>query len=233
MYTRFIQPPDLSGAQYKGNLTAAGFRNGGFHEKTRKKTAGFSAGAVMYHQHGAGESGICRFCKKRGGAVSKVTLNYTQYVLKKRGKLKLKASIAPKSAKAKVTYKSSNPKAVSVTSKGIVQAKASKGRAVITATAGKKKASCKVTIGIPVTAVTASDLNLTTGETAKINASVLPEKSSVKELVYQNQNPFIVKVEKNGNVTALSEGTAAVTVVAADCLKVKKTISIHVKKAEA
>ena len=50
-------------------------------------------------------------------SVKKVTLNYSQYVLKKGKKLKLKAKLSPKSSKTKVTWKSSNEKVATVTSK--------------------------------------------------------------------------------------------------------------------
>lgn len=168
---------------------------------------------------------------KKDAAVTKVMLNYTQYVLKKGQKLKLKATLSPKAAKAKVTYKSGNPKAVSVTPKGVVTAKAAKGKATVTAFAGKKKAVCKITIGIPVTGISASDVSLAVGHSAPIRASVQPQNASVTKLVYQSSSPSVAKVDENGNVTGLAEGTSAITILAADCLKVKKTIRVNVTKA--
>lgn len=69
-------------------------------------------------------------------SVKKVTLNYTQYVMKKGQKLKLKATVAPKSAKVTLKWKSSNNKVATVSSKGVVTAKGKKGKATITVTAG-------------------------------------------------------------------------------------------------
>lgn len=77
-------------------------------------------------------------------------------VLKKGQTKKLSASVSPKSASKKLTYKSSNKSAVSVTSKGVVKACKSKGSAKITVTSAqnkKKKATITVKIGTPVKSV--------------------------------------------------------------------------------
>lgn len=163
-------------------------------------------------------------------AVTKVKLNKTQYVLKKGEKIKLKASVSPAKAKlsAKMKWKSSNKKVVSVTQKGVVRARAKKGTAKITVKAGKKKASCKITVGIPVKKITASDYNMFTGETAKLKASVLPQKASVQKLTYKSNTPEIAAVDAKGNVTAKKQGTAKITLVAADRGKIKKTVTVTV-----
>ena len=166
-------------------------------------------------------------------AVRTIALNYTQYVMKKGEKLKLKAAIAPRSAKGRATFQSSNPKAVSVTSNGQVKAKASKGKAVITVTAGGKKAKCKITIGTPVKKVTASDISLTVGASASIKASLSPKKASVKKLIYQSSDPSVASVNGKGVVTAVKAGTASITVTAADRRKVKKAVRVQVGEAPA
>lgn len=166
-------------------------------------------------------------------AVKKVTLNYTQYVMKKGQKLKLKATVAPKSAKVTLKWKSSNKKVATVNSKGIVTAKGKKGSATITVTAGKKKATCKITIGTPVKKITASNLKLEVGKSAKINASISPKKATVKKLTYKSNNTSVAKVNTKGKVTAVKEGKAKITITAADCNKVKKTITVTVTKANA
>lgn len=77
-------------------------------------------------------------------------------VLKKGQTKKLGASVSPKSASKKLTYKSSNKSVVSVTSKGVVKACKSKGSAKITVTSAqnkKKKATITVKIGTPVKSV--------------------------------------------------------------------------------
>lgn len=57
----------------------------------------------------------------------------------------LKAAVTPITSLQKVTYKSSNTKVATVTSKGVVKAK-KKGTAVITVKSGSKTVKCKVTV---------------------------------------------------------------------------------------
>lgn len=74
-------------------------------------------------------------------------------VLKKGQKKKLGATVSPKKASKKLTYKSSKKSVVSVNSKGVVKALKSKGSAKITVTSAqnkKKKASITVKVGTPV-----------------------------------------------------------------------------------
>lgn len=162
--------------------------------------------------------------------VKSVTMNYSQYVLQKGKKLKLKATVAPKGTKVAVKWKSSNPKVATVSSKGVVKAKGKKGKAVITVTAGKKKAKCKIIIGTAVKTISASNLQLKEGETKNVGASVLPANATIKTLSYESSNDAIAQVDKNGNVKALKEGTAQITIKATDCNKVKKTVSVSVAK---
>ena len=58
---------------------------------------------------------------------------------------KIKATVAPKNTDDKVTYKSSDKKIATVTSKGVVKGK-KKGTATITVQSGSEKVTCKVTV---------------------------------------------------------------------------------------
>lgn len=162
----------------------------------------------------------------------KVTLDKTQYVLKKGGNVKLKATVKGMKG-VKLTWKSSNSKVATVSSKGVVKAKAKKGTAKITATAGKKKAVCKITIGTPVKSIKASDMTLKVGGKGKIKATLNPKKVTNKTLTYKSNNTKIATVDKKGNVKGISAGTAKITITAADCNKVKKTIKVTVKSESA
>lgn len=75
-------------------------------------------------------------------AKSKVKLNITKATLSVGGSINLKLL----NNKKKVTWKSSNKKVASVTKKGKVKAK-KKGKASIVARVGKKKYTCKITVG--------------------------------------------------------------------------------------
>ena len=81
-------------------------------------------------------------------SVNSVKLNKKTATIKKGNKLTLKATVAPSNATDKsVTWKSSNRKIATVTSKGVVKG-IKKGMATITVTTkdGRKTATCKVTV---------------------------------------------------------------------------------------
>ena len=76
-------------------------------------------------------------------SVKKLTLSVTKASLTVGDSLTLKATVSPK--KATVKWSSSAKKIAKVSSKGVVKALAA-GKATITVKAGKKKATCKVTV---------------------------------------------------------------------------------------
>lgn len=181
-----------------------------------------------------------------------VKLNKKKVPLTVNARYKLKAKVKP--AKARVTWKSSRPKTASVSLKGQVTAKAV-GTATITATAryGKavKKASCKVTVrakepsvvqpavqptNVPVAApVSVQEIAtgqvsylLKIGEPVFMNASVAPANATNKNLIYTSSDPAVVTVDASGKLQPLGEGTASVTITAADGSGVKKVISVTV-----
>ena len=76
--------------------------------------------------------------------VKKITGVPKKKTLKKGKKWSIKAKATPKNV-AKLTYKSSDKKVVSVNGKGVVKAK-KKGKATITIKAGSLKKTCKITV---------------------------------------------------------------------------------------
>ncbi len=168
-------------------------------------------------------------------AAGKMSLNKSTCVVKKGAKLKLKAKGLKGKEKKKLTWKSSNKKVATVSKKGVVKAK-KKGTAVIRAKAGKKSASCKVTVGVPVkkVKVNAKEIRLTKGQSAKIKASVSPSNASVKKLGYVSKNKKVASVDSKGKVSALSAGTTSVTVKSKDgnnkSAKVKVIVTDELQK---
>lgn len=65
--------------------------------------------------------------------------------LKNSKKFTLKTVITPLTSLQKVTYKSSNKKVATVTSKGVIKTR-KKGTAVITVKSGRKTIKCKITV---------------------------------------------------------------------------------------
>ncbi|MCQ2417643.1 MAG: carbohydrate-binding protein, partial [Oscillospiraceae bacterium] len=54
------------------------------------------------------------------------------------------------------------------------------------------------------------NLSLDAGETSQIKADVFPENATDKVVIWTSSNPLVASVDKNGVVTALSDGTAEI-----------------------
>lgn len=161
--------------------------------------------------------------------VKKITLNKSFQVIKKGGKVKLKATFSPKKAKTKITWKSSNKKVATVSSSGVVKGR-KKGKATITAKAMGKKATCRIQVGIPVKKITVSKqtISLKAGQTASVKGSVLPKNASVKKITYTTDNKKVATVTKAGVVRAVSAGTTKVQLKSTDGNGAKQTVVVKV-----
>ncbi|OAS21225.1 family 16 glycoside hydrolase [Paenibacillus oryzisoli] len=73
-----------------------------------------------------------------------------------------------------------------------------------------------VTMYVPVTGVTVSAMNPTldtvTNNVYHLQASVFPLEANNKKVVWSTSNPTVATVDQSGNVTALSAGSATITV---------------------
>ncbi len=163
-----------------------------------------------------------------------VTLNYSEYTLKKGKSVTLKATVKAKNKK--VTWSSSNKKIATVTNKGKVTGK-KKGTTKITAKVSgtKLKAVCKITVGEPISKITVKEKSVTLyeGKSAQIQAVISPSKASNKKLIYESSNKGIATVSSKGKITAKKEGNTTITVKAKDGSKKKTTVKVTVKKKEA
>ena len=128
------------------------------------------------------------------------------------------------SSKNKLTWKSSNTGVASVKD-GVVTAIA-EGSAVITASAGKAYADCKVEVYPLPESITLSPASLTMriGEMSLVTATVRPHRTLDKTVTWKSQNPDIAKVE-DGWVSALSEGNTTITATAGN---VTATLNVDV-----
>ncbi len=73
------------------------------------------------------------------------------------------------------------------------------------------------------------ELSIESGETVQLTVSVKPENATNKELIFSSDNESVATVDKNGNIVAVGEGTAVITVVSAGNPSVKKQITVTVK----
>ena len=157
-----------------------------------------------------------------GEPVQSVGLNKTELALEVGKTGTLEAKVEPSDATNKnVTWSSSNSEVATVDN-GVVTA-VSAGEAIITVTTedGAKTATCKVTVNapqtVPVTGVTLdkAELTLEEGSTGTLTATVAPQNATNNTVTWSSSNPEFVTVA-NGTVTAVSAGTATITVTTAD-----------------
>ena len=118
-----------------------------------------------------------------------------------------------------VTWRSSDSSVASVNSSGLVTA-VRNGTATITAKTvdGGYTASCVITVGIPVTSVkiNAAEKVVAPGKTFQLAAWPQPANAANKAVTWTSSNTSVAKVSSSGLVTAVSEGTATITVKTVD-----------------
>ena len=164
-------------------------------------------------------------------AVTSVELNKTTLSIIEGESETLTATVKPDNATDKTVIWTSSDEKIATVKDGKVTA-VKVGEATITATAGDKTTECKVTVTpVPVSSVSLNytSLELTEGETAKLEATVLPDNAADKTVTWSTSDYGIARVNDKGKVTAMKEGTASITAQAGD----KTAVCTVVVKAKA
>lgn len=145
------------------------------------------------------------------------------------------ATITPSNAENKImSWSSSNDSVATVNASGNVVAR-SIGTATITVTTndGGHTASCNVTVrkkpvGVTSLTLDKSDITLSFGNYERIEATILPENATNKNIIWGSSDQTIAKVE-SGTVTAMSkEGTAVITATSEDNPSLSATCTVKV-----
>lgn len=167
--------------------------------------------------------------------VTSVTISGEPPVLWVGESVTLSAQVLPENATYKdVTWESSDP-SVAIVKDGKVTAIGS-GTATVTAVSHCKKASDSITVTVrqQVTQIKLDKYSISLDEnkdskynTYPLNAQVLPENAYDKTLRWESSDTGVITVSENGLVTAVSKGSATVTVTAADG-KIKAVCTVHV-----
>lgn len=118
----------------------------------------------------------------------------------------------------KLTWKSSNPVVATVDENGNITT-LSEGDTTITVTSiNGKSASCRLRINsnyeVPITGVSLDkeSIELKSGKTAQLYAKILPEDTTMNNILTWSSDNEAVAIVENGIVTAVSEGTANIRV---------------------
>lgn len=144
--------------------------------------------------------------------VTAVVLDKKSLTLERGASETLKATVLPSDATdMTVKWSSSNPSVATVNQNGQVTA-VDRGDAIITASVGDVSATCAVSVFVPVTSITlnSTNLTLTVGETALLEATVLPDDADDKNVMWYSSYPEVLSVD-GGKITALDFGQAVIT----------------------
>ena len=153
--------------------------------------------------------------------VTDVTLSKEETSILVGDKEILVATVAPATATNKqITWSSSKPSVATVNETGEVTGVAAGSAVIIATTAdGNFTAVCLVTVtAVPVSSVSLNktELTLTVGADVQLIATVAPENATNKNVTWTSNNESIATVDNTGKVTAVSAGTANITVTTVD-----------------
>ena len=175
-----------------------------------------------------GKSASCKVTVKAAVvAVKKVTLGKTKLTLGVKEKFTLKAKVTPSDATSKkVTWKSDKTSVATVSAKGVVTAKKA-GTAKITATAGGKKAACKITVKKAPSKITlnAKKKAVKKGKTYQLKVK-LPKNTASNKITYSTSNKKVATVSASGKVKGVKKGIATITAKAFNGKKAKIKITV-------
>ncbi len=164
-------------------------------------------------------------------AVTDVTLDETSVDMFTGATKQLTATVTPSNATNKnLMWSSDDTEVATIDNNGNITA-VGNGSANITAAAtdgSEAMASCTVFVTTPVSGVSVSldTLTLNPGQTDEIVATILPETASNKNVIWSSSNEDCARVDKNGRITAIANGSANITVTTVDG---NKTASCLVK----
>ena len=164
--------------------------------------------------------------------VTNITLNKRELFLEKGKEETLQITkVLPTDADRDIKWTSTNTTVATVDQNGKVTAKA-KGTATIKAMSkndSKVFASVNLTVRVPVEAIkiNQTSIKLITKGTTTLTKTITPSGVSNPSVTWASSNPKVATVDQEGKVTAVSKGTATITVTTADGGK-KSTATVTV-----
>lgn len=168
-------------------------------------------------------------------APKKIYLKATSKRVDIKGKVVVSvSSVSPKSASKSVTWKSSNKRIATVSSKGTVTGKRS-GKVKITATSKKNKRVKKsITITVknlkPKVSGLPSKATVYSGTKKTLKAKVGPTGVYNKGIAWKSSNASVASVSSKGVVTAKKKGFATITAYSKESKRYKDSCRIDVRQ---
>ena len=168
--------------------------------------------------------------------VSSISFDKSELVIYNGTSEKITATVLPFTSNQSLEWSSDNTSVAEVSSSGVVTG-ISIGTATITATAKDGSGisqTCRVEVR-PKVCITDITLNKTTlvlneGQTETITANVAPDDAYDKSLTWSSSNTSVATVDQAGKVTAVSKGTATITVTDKDGSAKSASCSVTVNR---
>lgn len=151
--------------------------------------------------------------------VTSISLSSTSVTLTPNSTKQLTCTILPSDATNKtITWSTSNSTVATVSTSGLVTAKAN-GTATITAkSANGKTATCSITVSNPVTTIALNKTSETlwNGGTVTLSVTYTPTNADNRTATWTSSNTSVATVSTTGVVTAKGKGTATITAKSAN-----------------
>lgn len=166
-------------------------------------------------------------------AVTKVTLTASATTVAVGQTAQVYAEIQPTNATNKsLTYTSSDESVATITNTGIVTA-LKDGETTITAKAangvtGTLRITVK-TVDPTSMSLNVSTLDLTVGGTSVLSTVFVPANTTERNVTWSSDKESVAKVDSNGTVTAIGEGTAVITATSENGLTATCTVTVKAK----
>ncbi|MBQ3256416.1 MAG: leucine-rich repeat protein [Oscillospiraceae bacterium] len=144
----------------------------------------------------------------------------------------LKLTVTPADFTDAISWKSSDEKVIKVDDRGNVKA-VGVGEATVRVTVGRLTESIKLTVIQPANNIRLNQtkLSLDGGSTYQLKATVQPDNAINKEVVWKSSDEAVASVDETGLVTALTAGTAEITVTLVDG-GISNTCAVTVKNTQ-
>ena len=164
--------------------------------------------------------------------IEDIELTIDNNIIQKGETKKLNIKIIPEEAKdEEIIFSSSNPNIISVDNFGNVTGIRS-GKAKISAKSKESQIEAIIELEcyskVTDIFIDNTDIYMQIGDTFKINAYIEPEDANEKEIIFESSNSEIVNVDENGNLEAIKEGNAIITVKSKENEEIKKECKVIV-----
>ena len=162
--------------------------------------------------------------------VTEITVTPEEIIMREDGSSKITVTVNEDATNKEVVFEPQDETIVKVDEYGNITP-VGPGTTTITVTSvdnPDKKVVVTVTVKNSVTEIYAEDMELIVGEEKPVGATV-NEDATNKELAYEVENSGVAKVDSEGNVIAVGEGTTTVTITSKDDPSIKTTITVTVK----